>query len=48
MKEKLKTLLEQATKVSNWVSAILGALLSLLVSGCSVFGTGVGSTSTIL
>ena len=42
--DKLKEILSQALKLSNWVSAILGALIGALASGCSIFGSGVGTT----
>ena len=42
--DKLKEILSQALKLSNWVSAILGALIGALASGCSIFGSGVGPT----
>ena len=41
---KLKEILSQALKLSNWVSAILGALIGALASSCSIFGSGVGPT----
>ncbi len=42
--EKLKEILGQALKLSNWVSALIGAVLGALASGCSIFGSGVGPT----